>query len=346
MSKELISRRRFIKYGMAGGSGLLLGAMGAGPSDGPLFRFLQINDLHVQEPGSPAQSPHPGTYARANEKARWLVEAINREAFAPLPDFVVGVGDLIHGERLDRLGPDLRALRAILQPLKCPLYPVVGNHEVVQQERSAEHLQPYVEAFGRDRVEYTFTSKGVLFVALNNSGAPSPQAAAGRTEWLGRILEENRTRPKILLCHIPLLALRDEPALARSFGFPSYRDHDAGTLRLVDQHSDTVIAVLSGHLHLTGMKMRRGVCHFVLSGTASYPSDGAAVFEVFPDRVRVVVRQLPQELARSAPSIHGKPRHEQDHVDAEHDSAEKYQCGAPAERAFTIPLAEGRRPRA
>lgn len=330
-----------MQYGMAGGAGML-----AGKGDKPLFRFVQINDLHVQADDSPAQSPKPRTYARANEKARWLVEAINREAFAPLPDFVVGVGDLIHGGALNRLGLDLRALQGILKPLKCPFHPVVGNHEVIQQERSAEHLRPYIDAFGKDRVEYAFTFKGVLFVALNNSGAPSPQLVDKRNEWLAEVFKENRDRPKIILCHIPLVALRDEATLAKSFGFASDYDHNPGTLKLVEQHSDTVIAVLSGHLHLTGMKMRVGICHFSLSGTASYPSDGAAVFEVFADRIRVAVRQLPGDLARSAPSIHGRPRHERDYVDAEHDSAEKYQCGAAAERDFTIPLSERKRPHA
>ena len=342
MSQRLIARRRLMQCGIAGASGLLMGASRPAGEDKPLFRFVQINDLHVQAAEAAVESPKPKNYARANEKAGWLVEAINREAFAPRPDFVVGVGDLIHGSALDRLGPDLRALQGILKPLKCPFYPVVGNHEVIQQERSAEHLQPYIDTFGKDRVEYTFTHKGVLFVALNNSGAPSPQVAGQRYEWLSEAFKAHRDRPKIILCHIPLLALRDEPILAKSFGFASY--HDPGTLKLVEQHSDTVIAVLSGHLHLTGMKMRAGVCHLSLSGTASYPSDGAAVFEVFPDRIRVAVTQLPGELARSAPSIHGKPRHERDYVDAEHDSAEKYQCGLPGERQFVIPLEAGKRP--
>jgi hypothetical protein len=329
---------------MTGGAALLMGAAREGSAKGPLFRFVQVNDLHVQSDDSASPAPKPKNYARANEKARWVVEAINREAFLPLPDFAVGVGDLIHGGTPDRLRPDLDALRGILKPLKCPFYPVVGNHEVVQQERSAEHLRPYVDAFGANRVEYTFRFKGVLFVALNNSGAPSGEAARKRNEWLGRVLKENWDTPKIILCHIPLIALRDEATLAKSFGFNSDFDRDLSTLKLVEQHSDSVIAVLSGHLHLTGMKMGRSVCHFSLSGTASYPSDGAASFGVFPDRVRVAVHPLPAELARAASSIHGKPRHERDYMDAEHDSAEKYQCGVAAERDFTVPLPEGKRP--
>lgn len=333
-----------MQYGFAGGATLLATGMSEGAGDSPSFRFVQVNDLHVQADDLPGQPPRR-SYRRANEKARWLVDAIDRQVFGPVPDFVVGVGDLIHGGSLDCLGPDLKKLREILKPLKCPFYPVVGNHEVVQQERSAEHLKPYIDAFGKDRVEYTFTAGAVLFVALNNSGAGALKFAKERNEWLSEVLRANRDRPKIILCHIPLVPLRDQATLARSFGFVSYCDPDPGTLELVNHHSETVIAVLSGHLHLTGMKMRGGICHFSLSGTASYPSDGAAVFEVFTDRIAVAVKQLPEDLARSAPSIHGKPRHEQDYVDAEHDSAEKYQCGVAAERDFTIPLTERKRSR-
>jgi hypothetical protein len=308
-----------------------------------VLRFIQINDLHVHS--TEAAGGRMRQYARSNEKVRWLIEAINQQAFAPLPEFVVGVGDLIHGGAVDRLDPDLKALQRMLEPLRCPFYPVVGNHEVLQQERSPKHLRAYMDAFGKDRAEYAFTSKGILFVVLNNSGAGAGAAATERNEWLGRVLDQNRDRPKIILCHIPLIALRDEATLARSFGFTSYRDPDPGTLKLVDQHAETVIAVLSGHLHLTGMRMRKDVCHFSLCGTASSPADGAAVFEVFPDRVSVGVARLPEDLRRSEPSIHGRPRHERDYVDAGHGSAETYQDGTAEERRFSIPLTGGKRPR-
>ena len=207
------------------------------------------------------------------------------------------MGDLIHGEGLDRLEPDFTALQRLLQPLRCPFYPVVGNHEVVQQERSATHLQPYRAAFGENRSEYTFTHGGILFVALNNSGAPSAEAARQRNEWLRDALSAGRGQPKIILCHIPLIPLRDEPTLATSFGFSSYCDRDPGTLNLVEEHRDTVIAVLSGHLHLTGVKHQREICHISIAGTASYPSD-IALYEVFPDRIEVTVKQLPEDLAK------------------------------------------------
>ena len=125
----------------------------------PLFRFAQVNDLHVQAIEPAVKSPQQ-TYERANEKARWVVEAINDQTLGLRPDFVVGLGDLIHGEGLDRLAPDLRALREIIKPLQCPFYPVVGNHEVVQQERSPQYLRPCCDAFAKDRMDYIFIHGG------------------------------------------------------------------------------------------------------------------------------------------------------------------------------------------
>jgi predicted MPP superfamily phosphohydrolase len=313
-----------------------------GIDEKPSFRFAQVNDLHVQATEPAVQSAQQQTYKQANEKARWAVEAINGAVLPPC-DFVVGGGDLINGEGLKRLEPDLRALRAILKPLRCPFYPVVGNHEVVQQERSPQYLQPFRDAFGRDRTDYTFTHGGILFVALNNSGAPSAEAAKQRNQWLRDVLSEGRGQPKIILCHIPLIPLRDEATLAKSFGFTSYRDHDPGTLKLIEEHHDTVIAVLSGHLHLTGMKRHQGIFHISIAGTASYPCD-IANYDVYPDRIEVVVKQLPERLAKAEASIHGKERHGRDFTDGEHRTPEEYQIGRADERRFTISLSGNKRP--
>ncbi|MBM3889230.1 MAG: hypothetical protein FJ388_08905 [Verrucomicrobia bacterium] len=299
----------------------------------PLFSFLQLNDTHVD-----ADEGKDG-YEKANEKARWLIEAAASGRYFARPDFVVGVGDLIHGERIENLGPDLQLLREMLKPLRVPFHPVVGNHEVIQQEGSAKHERAYREAFGDDRVNYTFTHGGVLFIALNNSGAccVGPAIVKARNDWLRRELECAPGVPKIILCHIPLIPLREEAVLAKSFGFRSYMDHDGETLKIVEAHSDSVIAVLSGHLHLTGVVQRKGIYHISIAGTASYPCD-YALYKVFADRIEVSVRQLPSRLVTPKTNIHGRPRHPRDFVDGQHKTPRQYIAGRPDERAFTIPL--------
>ena len=275
-----------------------------------------------------------GGYKNANEKAQWVVEEINRQ---PRPGIVLGIGDLVHGERLEQLPKDLAAFQEILKPLQVPFYPVMGNHEIIQQEGNPRYEKAYRDVFGDQRVNYTFEAGGLRFIMRNNSGATvvSPEIIRQRNAWLRDVLKTYSNQPKILGCHIPIIPLRDEPVLARSFGFASYTARDAELLALVDQHADSIIAVLSGHLHLTGQIERNGVRHISICGTASYPGDFAR-YQVFEDRLTVQVFQLPLELAKTAPSIHGRPRHKEDFTDATHETGELYQAGRKEERHLTI----------
>lgn len=309
----------------------------------PRFRFAMINDPHVQAP-VPEHNKHPNLpgYEGANHRMRWLVEAVGREKV----DFVVGVGDLIHGERMQRLALDMQVFQKMIRELRCPFYPCMGNHENVQREGDPRFEKAYCEAFGRDRVNYTFVHGGIRFVILNNSGAPgSNKRRIGRTrnDRVRRVLEETRGQPKILCCHIPLISIRDEAVLKKSFGFRSYKAHDAEVLDLVNAHSDAVIAVLSGHIHLTSAVQNNGVYHIVPSGAASYPHD-YATFNVYDDRIHVRMHSVPGRLWVLGTNIHGSRRHMIDHTDKDHPSHESYLRGNPSERTFDIALDGRKRP--
>jgi predicted MPP superfamily phosphohydrolase len=299
----------------------------------PLLRFVQLNDAHVD-------SKKPSDYRLANAKLRYLVKSLGAGTDAAAPDFVVGIGDMVTGEKPD-MAADFALLKTLLAGLKCPYYPVVGNHEVGQQEGRAEYEAPYRKVFGNDRVNYTVRHAGVQFVMLDDSGAPASNATEvgrRRRRWLRDVLEGSPD-PKILCCHIPLVPLREEAVLKKSFGFGSYIAHDGEMLKLVESHADRIIAVLSGHLHLTGMVRRQGICHITVSGTASYPCDFAS-YEVFADRIRIRVHSLPKELLTPETDIHGKPRFATDYTDVAHPTHESYVRGNPAEREFDIAWAE------
>ena len=87
-----------------------------------------------------------------------------------------------------------------------------------------------------------------------------------------------------------------------------------------------------------GAVRRKGVYHISISGTASYPCDFAS-YDVFPDRIRVRVRSLPERLVTPETDIHGRPRHKVDYTDAAHPTHESYVKGNASERDFEIPLA-------
>jgi hypothetical protein len=141
----------------------------------------------------------------------------------------------------------------------------------------------------------------------------------------------------ILCCHIPLVPVREEAVLKQSFGFGSYIAHDDELLGLVDAHADRIVAVLSGHLHLTGVVQRHGVHHIVVSGPASYPCDFAS-YELFANHLRVRMHSLPREYLTPATNLHGLRRHNIDYTDADHITHELYIQGNPQERALEIPL--------
>lgn len=305
----------------------------------PLFRFVQWNDTHID-------STTPSDYLLANEKTKYLVESLHAAALFPVPDFVIGIGDIIHGENLPSLAPDLALFKKLTADLKCPYYPAVGNHEVVQQEGNEQYQAAYRQAFGDGRTNYTFRQRGVQFVVLDDSGAPASnrtEVGRRRRNWLGEVLAASKDWPTILCCHIPLVPLRDEEVLKKSFGFGSYTAQDAELLNLVDAHADSIVAVLSGHLHLTGVVRRRGVYHITVSGTASYPCDFAS-YEVFADRIRMRVHSLPPHLVTPETDIHGKPRYATDYTDATHVTHEAYVKGNPSERTLEMVLA--RKPQA
>lgn len=333
---ERMTRRRFVR---TVGVGSALGAIGPGylrasqaRSDTPIFRFVQWNDVHIDDTRPPA-------YQLANEKMKYLVDWANKEGTIR-PDLVVGVGDMIHGGGLADLAPDTVLEKKLLAGLKPSFFPVIGNHENVQQEGSSEYEAAFREAFGEDRTNYTVKHKGLLFVMLNDSGAPmvnDKEVGRQRNAWLRSVLEASVGVPKIICCHIPLIPIREEAVLAKSFGFISYAAKDPELVSLVDEHAESIVAVLSGHLHLTGVVVRKGVYHVSLSGTASYPCDFAS-YDVFPDHIRLRVHSLPKELQTPDTNIHGRRRHGTDFTDATHSTPESYLRGNPSERDVVITL--------
>ncbi|HLA84557.1 MAG TPA: metallophosphoesterase [Thermoguttaceae bacterium] len=284
----------------------------------------------------------PSQGQRRNDRAKYLIDWVNRPENASRYDFVVSVGDQIQGGDLASLAADSQEFKLLVRDLKVPLRLAIGNHENKSQEGDPAFEGPFCEALGLKETNYTFSHKGFLFVVLNDSGDPHSKGrpvAQRRNEWFRRVLETSAGVPKIVCCHIPLTAVRDADILTKSFGFTSSSCvvKDEEPLRLVDQHAESIVAVLSGHLHLTGMVRRNGVHHIVLAGTASHPCD-FATYDVFGDRIRVRVRSLPKKYLTPRADLYGRPRHKIDYTDAAHPTHESYIRGNASERDFEIPL--------
>lgn len=306
-------------------------ARAADAAQKPLFTFVQLNDMHID-------ATVPNNYRLANDKMQYVVDSINAETNFPLPDFVLGVGDIIHGVTLASLQPDFNVAMPMLAKLKVPFYPVIGNHEDIQREGDPQYQAPYCAAFGDNRINYTFMAGGIQFVVLDDSGALATNSTAvgiARRNWLQGVLEATPGVPKIIATHIPMVSMRQTSVLERSFGFGSYAARDSAMLALVEQHSDDVVAVLSGHVHLTGAVEQNGIHHIVPSGLASYPCD-YAYYQVFPDHIHVQMHGLPAELTTPDTNLHGPPRWTTSYTDSTHLTHEAYLRGNPSERSFDI----------
>lgn len=338
---EVISRRLFLGQAVGAMGVLSMASRLAGqgwesPEVGRRFRFFLWNDLHVRDPEAPR--PHAG-YPYANEKARWALEWAQGKRGLEPPDFVLSAGDLIDGEMED-YHLDFAYLRsAILDRLPVPFFPCVGNHENGQGEGIPSQNVPYDRAFGADRHNYVFTYGGLAFIVVDTSGGHrSPdEVTAARHAFVERALAATRGWPVLVVTHIPLVAMREEGPLKASFGFSSWRVLDTRMLELLEAQAERVIAVLCGHLHLTGVRRQKGIYHLMPAGTCGYPSDFAS-FDVFCDRLRVRMHRAPERWLDRSGDIHGRPRHERDYTDAEHPDHESYVWGQAGERDVTIPL--------
>ena len=312
------------------------------PEGVPLFRFIQINDTHYQSPR--AEVIHP-TYLQANGRVHWLCDALKSGGVFPPVDFILHLGDMTHQHSVDRR-QELRTFKALLDTLPVPTYTVVGNHDNVQGEGNPEKEAPYREVFG-ERFDYTFSHKGVGFVVTDVSGTGMPDLPPARVlrreQRFREHLDSFGSQPVIIAAHVPLLPVRESAVLAKSFGFVSHYVREPDLLEIVRTHRHHVVAVLSGHLHLSGTVWSDGVAHIDVCGTASYPHD-IALHTVYRNCLRTQLLRLPSDLLVPSTNIHGAHRYGRDFTDATHPDYTGYLMGSAAEREVLVPLRRPPRP--
>ena len=85
-----LTRRQFIQAAAASATTVPMTptakALPVPSNKSPLFRFVQWNDLHVED-------YTPNDYELANKKACHLAKSLNAATHCPAPDFVVAVID-------------------------------------------------------------------------------------------------------------------------------------------------------------------------------------------------------------------------------------------------------------
>lgn len=306
----------------------------------PRLQFLQINDLHYRDFRHELDTR---TFHGANTRAGWLLEALCKPGRLPPVDFILAIGDLVHGESIQSLERECATMAAALNELPVEVFPAIGNHEIKQAEGDPEWELPFRDAYSVND-HYSFEREGLAFIVFNNAGTGDHLPPAVREKRLGnlqQLLARHRDQPKIIACHVPLVCVREESVLAASMDFPTYKCLEPEILEAIENEAESVLAVLGGHIHITGCVAQKGIHHLIASGPASFPHD-IVHYAVFEDRIDVEVIQLPSNLWRPETNIHGATRHGRDFTDRRHRTPLAYIQGNPDERRFSIPL-PGRR---
>lgn len=197
---------------------------------------------------APAQ-PDPFSFiyfgdAQNDLRSRW--SRVIREAYreAPKAAFMIHAGDLVNNAKSDKEWGEWFDAGDWVNGMT-PTIAVPGNHEQVKQKDGTKRLSPHwrpVFAFpenGPDGLEescYTFVYNNVRFIALNTN-----EKIAIQTEWLKKVLSENKSQWVICTFHHPLFSTgkgRDNPEVR------------AAWKPLFDHYK--VDLVLQGHDHTYG----------------------------------------------------------------------------------------------
>lgn len=298
--------------------------------------FVVLNDLHARFASNKAKC---SGYIGAEKRAKWLMRQISPKGILAKVDFVLSAGDLIHGESLSAITEELAAFERQLSKMPVPFYPCCGNHEIRQMEGDPKHERAYRRFIRGAAFDYSFMAGACEIIVLNNAGSfhISRERRNQRHKNLMRLLQAHPGVPKIVVCHIPLVAIREERVLRKSFGFLTYKCLESELLDVLDMYGEEVRLVVSGHLHLTGMVQRGKVRHLVASGAASFPHD-FPIITVTPEALAVDIFTLPEEMHEPRTNLHGRPRYNYDFQDSTHPDIDTYLRGLPKERNFIIPL--------
>jgi len=209
---------------LAGAAEKLGGKAGPGSHD---FYFVQLSDPHWGF-NNPKINPDPtGTLPKA-------IELVNNLSIKP--DFVVFTGDLTQTtdddkERRKRMEEVKKTIVGQLKNKNIKYLP--GEHDAALDNGKAFH-----EIFGKST--YTFTHKGVHFIALDNVSDPGGALGDAQLQWLSQQLKKLKKDDRIVvLTHRPLFDLMPEWDWATRDG--------AKAIDLLMPYTNVI--VFYGHIH-------------------------------------------------------------------------------------------------
>lgn len=161
-------------------------------------------------------------------------------------DFKLIMGDLTQSqpEQYERL---VDSLKLYPDP---PFYPLIGNHDLYNDATNS-----YFQYFGTSVYSFSVTTPSAkdLYICLDSGNAG---LGGKQLEWLTAILREERSsyRYCIILTHVNFFMPEDQP-----IDFVGQFDSQE-LYHLLDLFAKTsVTTVFTGHIHVVGQKLFRGV---------------------------------------------------------------------------------------
>jgi Icc protein len=193
--------------------------------------IAQITDTHITKPGKRLM----GVVDTASALER-AVSALNQ--LDPSPDATVLTGDLVESGEPD----EYDHLRALLAPLRMPVFAIPGNHDAREPMREAFIGDGYLPAKGF--LNFVIEDYPLRIIGLDTliPGEGGGLLCPERLQWTDDTLAGAPDRPTLVLMHHPPfmtgIARMDRAGLSGS----------AALAEIIRGHSQ-VERILCGHLH-------------------------------------------------------------------------------------------------
>jgi 3',5'-cyclic-AMP phosphodiesterase len=290
-----IDRRDFLSCMAWAGTGLLWSIAGGIPTSRLLaespqkslsesFSFVQISDSHIgfSKPANP-------------DVSATLEKAIARINAGPTPDFLIHTGDITQNSKPAEFDTAAQLLTSVKT---AQTFYVPGEHDYALDD-GALYLQRFAPTT-KGTGYYSYTHKGVHFIALNNVALADALGTLGPAQltWLKADLAPlTPSTPIVVFAHIPLWTIYEKWGWGTADG--------AQALALLARFGS--VTILNGHIHQTVQKIEGNVSfHTAMSTAFPQPAPGTAPG---PGPVTVPAGQLASVLGVTTVRVLRTPTH-------------------------------------
>jgi 3',5'-cyclic AMP phosphodiesterase CpdA len=263
--------------------------------------------------GAPGDTLRLAFYTDVHARTEWqtpqALELAARAINASKPELAIGGGDLITDgfqNSAETVAPRWRVYLAMQRALRAPVYPVIGNHDLVAadpedgSQPSPDPREEFRARLGVARTYRSFDAAGYHFVLLD-----SIQVSGDELRYHGKVDDAqlawirddlatvNPETPIVLASHIPLLTVLYQATEGATVAGQANRVmvNNTEVLELFAEHN--LLLVLQGHLHVDEMLRWRdttfitggAVCGKWWRGAWHGTREGFGVLTLRPDRV-------------------------------------------------------------